>query len=611
MTQKSLAEQQAELLEDALAQMRDSRCRGLNLSRILFGKEHVDAIAAELPRSGLRHLALGREELKDSTLATLIDALPDCPELETLRLHSGGRMGESSLQKLAEVLPRSTLASIEFDAYYPVESDAMHGFIEAAGRSGIREFAAYGQNFGDKDVEALVPLITSGQLTHVKINRGIITAAGAEKLFDALNGSKVEEFEFKALAIGEQPTEKSMHSLKAALQEGTLTSLGLPHMRLDTKAAEILAEGIKGSNLRILSLSDNPGIGEKGLAAIAAALPESPVRTLGIDRCSPQAQGYEVLFDALPRTKVQELHLFATGMQHSQTQKLTEVLPHTNLRALHMPSNIYSEAGLGALVKAISASGLAYLDIRNISLDMAAESLKHSLPVSGLGYLDIRKKDLTANAMRHVSEGVAAGHLGMIQCYGSDTDAAVQQAADASYQAAAQNNRTARALAYKLHGQPQAMTAGEWESAASHLGAIRVYIDQNWKTDDFFPIKPEETDHLLLQRFAQAAEMGHTRAAARAIMCLLPYDDGIEALASIGIDCKAAALLAPDGALLPGQLCRGGVERLFSDADRWDSTAQYSTCYNKLPDALKEQVPNMHSTRFAISERAEHKGIGR
>lgn len=608
----TIEEQQAELLEQALADMRDPRRRGLDVSRFLFGVPHVAAIAEALPKSNLRHLALGREQLDDAALAPLIDTLPDCPKLQTLQLHTGGRIRETSLKKLTEVLPRSSLVTLALDAYFPTDSQAMCDLIEAASRSSLREFEVCGQEFGDKEVDALIPLIQSGQLTKVKLNRGRISTEGAEKLFTALKGSAVTHFEFRALNMNNSLNAESMQALADTLQQGRLTALKLPHSRLKTEDARILAQGMKGSNLTELVLSDNRSIGAEGLEAIAEALPHTSVRVLGIDRCSNQGKGYETLFAALPDTEVETLQLYGTHLQYTQAAKLAEVLPHTKLRSLHLAANAIGTAGMKELVRAVPASRLVYLDIGSSgSLSAVGEDLKTLLPMSGLGYLDIREEGVTTAAMQHIREGVEAGNLARVECYGSNNDAAKQEAANACYKAAGQNQRAAYKLAYKLATLPQEMTAEEWEAAADSLGAIRFCIDQNWKTDDFIPIRGEDTDKLLQQSFTQAAQHGHSQAATRALMCLLPYDEAITTLDALGIPCKAADLLAEDGTLPPRQLCHGGVPRLFADAARWDSPEQYSTAYKSLPDALKAQAETYHTTRYEIAGRTMAQERGR
>lgn len=608
----TIEEQQAELLEQALADMREPRRRGLNLSRYLFGAPHVAAIAEALPKSNLRHLALGREQLDDAAIAPLIDCLPDCPQLQTLRLHTGGRIRETSLKKLAEVLPRTSLTTLALDAYYPTDSQAMCDFIAAAGRSTLREFEVCGQEFGDKEVEALIPLIQSGQLTKVKLDRGRITAEGAEKLFTALKDSAVTHFEFRAMQYGESLNAESLQALADTAQQGRLTTINLSHSRLDTEGARILAQGMKGSNLTELILSDNRSIGSEGLQAIADALPHTPIKTLGIDRCSNQGKGYETLFAALPDTEVETLQLYGTHMQYTQAAKLAEVLPHTKLRSLHMAANSIGSAGLESIVRAVPASRLVYLDVGSSgSLSAVGEDLKTLLPMSGLGYLDIREERVTTAAMQHIREGVEAGNLARVECYGSKEDAVKQEAANACYKAAGQNQRAAYKLAYKLATRPQEMAAEEWEVAADSLGAIRFCIDQNWKTDDFIPIRGEDTDNLLRQSFVMAATQGHTQAATRAIMCLLPYDEAIKTLDTLDIPCKAADLLAADGTLPARQLCHGGVTRLFADAARWDSPEQYAKAYQNLPDVLKEQADTHHATRHEITGRTMAQSRGR
>jgi hypothetical protein len=601
----TLEEQQAKLLEDALADMQNPQRRGLDLSRFLFGESHVAAIAEALPASQIRHLALGREELTDAAIAPLLDALPSSPQLKTLRLHTGGRIHEASLEKLAKVLPQSSLTSLELDAYHRRDSAAMCDLIQAVAHSNLREFGIGGQEFGDKEVDALIPLIRSGQITKLKLHRGNISEEGADKLFEALKGSAVTDLEFHALGYGNNLSPKSMQALADTLQEGRMTRVKLAHCRVNTEGAEMLAKGMKDSALKELVLSDNRSIGSQGLKAIADALPHTPVTLLAVDRCSDGGKGYEALFDVLPKTQVSTLQLYCSGMQHGHAAKLAEVLPLTQIRSLHMAGNAVGGAGLDEIISAAASSGLVYLGVDSTnSVSAVGESLKALLPMSGLGYLDIREENVTTAAMEHIREGVESSALARIECYGSDKDAAKQEAASACYTAAAKNQRQAYRLAYKLATQPQNMKAEEWSAAAECVGAMRFCIDQNWKVEDFTPIQHEETDALLLQAFAQAAEQGHGKAATRAIMNLLPYDKGVTTLKILGLDCKAADLLAEDGTLPNRQLCQGGVRRLFADADRWDSPEQYTKAYKSLPDNLKSQAQFYHSTHHELTGRS-------
>lgn len=601
----TLEEQQAELLKDTLADMQNPQRRGLDLSRFLFGESHVAAIAEALPASQIRHLALGREGLTDAAIAPLLDALPNSPQLQTLRLHTGGRIHEASLEKLAEVLPKSSLTSLELDAYHRRDSTTMCDVIKAAAHSNLREFGMCGQEFGDKEVDALIPLIRSGQITKLKLHRGNISEEGADKLFEALKGSAVTDLEFHALGYGNNLSPKSMQALADTLQEGRMTRVKLAHCRVNTEGAQILAGGMKGSALTELVLSDNRAIGPVGLKAIAHALPQTPVNLLAIDRCTSNGRGYEALFDVLPKTQVSSLYLYASGLQYGQASKLAEVLPNTRLRSLHMASNAVGGAGLEEIVAAATSSGLVYLGIDSTSsVSAIGKSLKTLLPMSGLGYLDIREKGVTTAAMEQIRDGMEASRVARIECYGSDDDAVKQAAASACHKAAHKNYQEAYSLAYKMLTQPQNMDAEEWSAAADRVGAMRFCIDQNWKVEDFTPIREEQTDVLLLDAFGFAGEQGHAKAAMRGIMSLLPYDEGLAVLNEIGVDCKAADLLAEDGTLPNRQLCQGGVRRLFADADRWDSPEQYTKAYKSLPDNLKSQAQFYHSTHHELTGRS-------
>lgn len=292
-------------LEKILRRMDDPECVRLDITGAQDGRldsRGLLAIAKALPNSNIRHLNIELENARDVTdeMRTLLDAIPHS-KLESFGLpaRNNNEMPPSLLPHLAKLLPQTQLTSLEFDVSGEGYGRTIRDFIGAIEGTTVSSLRLGGDRLDHQEVEAVAEQVKSKQLQHLSLRGHKTGGELLSPLLDAIPGSGLRELHLDSYHIS---TEDGC-ALGEALPHSDLHTLNLGSCSIGAVAVEGLAQGLKGSSLEKLYFSHSRG--ERGLNAIAEALPESTL-------CVLESTNSERAADA-------------------HFAKLAEAIPHSNL----------------------------------------------------------------------------------------------------------------------------------------------------------------------------------------------------------------------------------------------------------------------------------------
>lgn len=592
-------------LDDALATLRDPNATALDVSHILFGEKQLAAIASALPGSNIRSLKVGREHADDAALAPLIDALPQS-RVTSLEFR-GTRMKEKSLERLTNVLPKMSLSELQLDAYYRIDDDSLCKLM-AALPPGMRKLGFACQNFSNKDAAALAKTMRIRPLEAVEVSRSILDEEGTAHLMRALPGTRLKKLSLTHAVM----SDDNAALLAEALPKVALDELRVWGCKLSAKGAQMLAESLPQSQVQVLDVGSNGGIGEEGTVAIAQALPKSRIRDLRIDQCRSKCEGFKALAAALPRSRLESLGLFSSQVDAESAQALATAIPLSPLKTLSISNNPIGNAGAQALAEALPSSGLERLGLRGCGMgDEAAKALAESLPKSRLAYLSIKENGkIGLEGMQALAKAVAQSQLVRLDIFSHENEK-INAEVLTGYRAAHQHFTEIFSLAVKLTTQPDEMTADEWQQAARETAALQFVVQQEWRMGDGTTLKSKEATHLLAGSFLRAYER-HPDACQKALLNLLPYNEAKQTLAQLGVALSTADLLDEKGGV-PQDRCifQGGAGALFADAGAWENVQQMKQAYASLPEAQKPLITNLHQLTAAVSASQRQRQMAR
>ena len=262
-------------------------------------------------------------------------------------------------------------------------------------------------------------LATNRSVEQLQLGCSYINAAGAASIASALSvNEKLQQLELPynpLLDVGCQALGRALvrnSCLRTlvlpftGLGDGACAALalalrgGCPLITLDLSGNQLTAAGVAAlapalahTQLASLALSANQRIGGRGVAALAAVLPEaSSLRSLSLDGCAVGAAPCGRLAASLVRSHVASLDLSGNEIGDEGSWELAWRLPEcANLRTLSLANNDIEEDGASELLSGLAATtaGITATAAKNVT--------------TALSQLDLRGNRISAASPTHAA----------------------------------------------------------------------------------------------------------------------------------------------------------------------------------------------------------------